>query len=151
MRYLHKGGFRVILRGSLLCPDHSLRYLIHGMNGSWREEGMDPQEALLLAGHLPKYPTSTCDPLTGRPHASYHGYGVEARRQWGVFTLADGSTNATLPELGSYFMFYDDLHSTIVNNTPPPVSPLVAIQVLKIIELAKLSSQYGEVLDFPGE
>lgn len=137
-----------MLKGSLLCPDHALRYLIHGSNGSWRKEGVDPQEALLMTGLLPPYPTSSCDPLTGRPVASFLGYGVERRQQWGLFTAADGATSRTVPELGSYYMFYDALYRCIVEAQPSPVTPTEAVRVLRVIELAKLSSLRGEVLEY---
>ena len=149
--YVYRGGFRAILKGSLLCPDHALRYTVHGTNGSWRKEGMDPQEDFLMTGYVPKYPVTFSDPLSGRPQLSFHGYGVEEKNQWGVFTAADGSTRTTLPELGSYFMLYDDLYNTIVDGSAPAVTPREAIRVMRIIELAKLSSQYGEVLEYTEE
>jgi predicted dehydrogenase len=146
--YIHRGGFRVVLRGSLLCADHALRYMVHGTNGSWRKDGMDPQEELLMSGHLPAYPSTTHDNLTGKPNVSFHGYGVERKKQWGLFTSSDGSTYRTVPELGSYFMFYDELYNCIVHKCPPPVDEREALDVLDLIEVAKLSSLRGEVIDF---
>ena len=134
-----------------MCADHALRYMIHGTNGSWRKDGMDPQEEQLMTGHIPIYPSTSRDPLTGKPFVSFHGSGVETTKLWGLFTTCDGASYRTIPELGSYFMFYDELYNCIMRRGPPPVSSREAIQVLAILELAKQSSESGEVLDFSVE
>ena len=61
-----------MLKGSLLCADHAVRYMVHGTNGSWRKEGMDPQEALLMTGiYMYAYVTfSLPSPLPGSSHHS---------------------------------------------------------------------------------
>jgi hypothetical protein len=146
--HVHRGGFRAVLRGSLLCADHALRYAAHGSNGSWRKEGLDPQEALLMTGQLPRYPRTSRDALSGQPRVAFHGYGVERRGQWGVFTGTDGASSRTTPELGSYFMFYDELYHCIARGGPPPVHARETMRLLAVLELAKRSSLRGEVLDF---
>ena len=104
-----------------------------------------------LTGRIPRYPSTSSNPLSGKPLVQFHGYGVERKQQWGVFTAGDGSCTSTLPELGSYFMFYDQLHAHIAEQAAAPVSAAEAVRVLRVLELAKKSSQSGRVLPFRDE
>ena len=148
-KHIHKGGFKAVLKGSLLCPEHDQRYMVHGFNGSWRKTGVDPQERFLQSGEIPPYPSIISDSLTGKPFANYHNYGVEGRAHWGVFTSSDGSKTATVPCLGSYYMLYDELYKSVVLGQPVAVPAEDVVQLLEVMELAKRSSQLGEVLQVP--
>ena len=144
---LHKGGYRAILKGSLLCVDHKLRYMVHGTKGSWIKRGIDTQEAYLMTGQLPVYrpPDSSTDDSSD--------YGREDPSQWGVLSVPGSDEVRTPAAVGSYHAIYDDLYQRIVgitddhalNSTDIDMVPVV---VLKVIELAKLSSRTGQVVDF---
>ena len=149
---LHKGGFRAILKGSLLCHDHSLRYMVHGKEGSWNKHGMDNQEEYLMKDNLPTYepnPNPTSEAVSAVP------YGVEVEANWGKLTrIGIGSGNSTDSSViqtpskrGSYYMIYDEIYSNIVDNTPMHVSSQVPLTVMKIIDLAYISSREGRVVD----
>lgn len=149
---VHHGGFRAILKGSLLCRDHSVRYMVHGERGSWRKEGLDTQEAYLMAGGLPYYPNEGGSAVAGEGEEAV--YGSEPRSQWGVLTsaVADSPNSSTReltePVLGSYHMLYDELYNSIVHGAPPAVDAHTAVAVLRIIELSLQSSKEGRVLPY---
>lgn len=159
---LHTGGFRAILKGSLLAKDHGLRYMVHGDHGSWMKVGVDTQEEALMHGTLPTYPPdvpSSGDLLPEYPigsEASTHevSYGSEPRNQWGVLTTTSPAnpTSSTIvltpPVAGSYHLLYDELHARIVHGVKPAVDPMVSVTVLRIIELARQSSREGRVLNY---
>lgn len=148
---LKHGGFRAILKGSLLCRDHALRYAIHGMTSSWVKEGMDTQEAHLMTGELPEYFTRESE--AGRVGGT-EGYGREPENQWGLLTspASEGChsdvTSRTPPVRGSYHYFYDSVYDSIVQGAPPAVSAADAVAVLRLIEIARQSSAEGRVLPF---
>mmetsp|Transcript_101940 Transcript_101940/g.199921 ORF Transcript_101940/g.199921 Transcript_101940/m.199921 type:complete len:231 (+) Transcript_101940:1371-2063(+) len=152
---LMHGGFRAILKGSLLCVDSSMRYMIHGARGSWIKTGTDTQEAHLMTGALPPYipkgksKSKSSDTSTS---TSAGGYGWEPEEQWGNLAVAVPSVNGsgtsivrsrTAPERGSYHHLYDDLYNSIVFHVPLLVDPLHAVTVMRIIEIARLSSRSG--------
>mmetsp|Transcript_23109 Transcript_23109/g.33855 ORF Transcript_23109/g.33855 Transcript_23109/m.33855 type:complete len:596 (-) Transcript_23109:38-1825(-) len=144
---LHRGGFRAILKGSLLCVDHRIRYMIHGSEGSWRKEGMDTQEAELMSGKLPDYRAAQITEK-GQLDKDTITYGCEPEGQWGELTTADGSKSKTPPRIGSYHILYDEFYDCVVHGKTPHVDPYVAVIVLRIIEVAKESSRLGQVLQF---
>eukprot|EP01034_Spumella_vulgaris_P026006 gene26006-32527_t len=47
---LRHGGFRAILKGSLLSRDHAIRYMIHGSDASGPKPGTTPRGPHLLGG-----------------------------------------------------------------------------------------------------
>jgi predicted dehydrogenase len=152
------GGFRAILKGSLLCRNNALRYMIHGTNGSWIKEGTDTQEAHLMTGKLPEYiPARESEAGEGDADAGV-GYGSEPADQWGVLTLvadrsiagasATDGLQRTPPVRGSYHHLYDGLYRSIVHGAPPVVDASVAVAVLRVIEIARQSSAEGRVLPF---
>jgi predicted dehydrogenase len=143
---VHKGGFRAILKGSLLCRDHRVRYMIHGTHGSWTKRGVDVQEAYLGSGErLTTYLTPAV--LEGTvPLPESHPR--EPREIWGEFTSVDGSVTITEPEIASYQMVYDSLYESIVHQKPSFVAGNTAITVVRLLELAYESSRTGQVLHF---
>jgi len=157
---LHTGGFRAILKGSLLAKDNGLRYMVHGDHGSWLKVGVDTQEPSLLSGALPTYPPIV--PLPGELLPEYPieeaepevAYGYEPRNQWGVLTTtspkdpSSATTVLTPPVQGNYHLLYDEVYDRIVHGKQPAVDPGLSVTVLRIIELAKQSSREGRVLDY---
>ncbi|GAB3342045.1 Gfo/Idh/MocA family oxidoreductase [Larkinella ripae] len=122
---------RVILKSSMLTVDSSLRYLIHGTEGSFVKHGLDIQEETQRKNILP----NTTD------------WGAEPESQFGTLTTPKG--RFTFPSLpGNYHYFYDNLYRAIIGEIPQEVTPEQAIAVIRIIELANESSQQKKVLKF---
>jgi scyllo-inositol 2-dehydrogenase (NADP+) len=148
---LHRGGFRAILKGSLLCVDHAVRYMVHGKNGSWIKRGMDTQEAYLMRGKLPFYRLRAAsydvDDDEYEDEES-HSYGIEDTSQWGHLSIAGQKTVSTPAELGSYHLLYDELYHRITTRSDRSTNSIdmVPVVVLRIIELSKLSSLRGQVM-----
>ena len=120
---LQYGKKRVILHGGSLVKQHGPRYQIHGMKGSFLKWGIDPQEDALKAGRVP----------------GDKGWGEENSEEYGVLTNEDGThTIESLP--GSYQTYYKEVYQAIVTSSAPPVAAEEALDVIKVIELALMSS-----------
>ena len=139
---VHKGGFRAILKGSLLCRDNDIRYMVHGLRGSWIKKGVDPQEARIMAGELPVYLGPEGSDVRPDTAESLH----EPKELWGTFTAIDGFKTETRPVLGSYQYLYDSIFDSIINGAAPFMSAEAAVAVMELIELAFESSKTGSVL-----
>jgi scyllo-inositol 2-dehydrogenase (NADP+) len=156
LSYVHQGGFRAILKGSLLCPDHSLRYLIHGKNGSWMKCGVDSQEDQLRKGRTPDYRAASVHNqpeldvyLIEAPDCGDLQYGCEPPENWGSLTLSGGIKRRVRSLPGSYHLLYDELYECIALGKPQALDPYIAVTVLKIIELARESSEIRRVIEMP--
>jgi scyllo-inositol 2-dehydrogenase (NADP+) len=125
---LHYGARRVCLRSSTLAAEPRPRFSIHGTAGSFVKFGLDPQEAQLKAGMDPRD----------------DAYGVDLRL--GTRTLPDGRAEAIPNERGDYPAFYEAVANAILEGTPAPVDPTDARTGLMLIELARRSSELGQVL-----
>ena len=148
---LHKGGFRAILKGSFLCVDHKIRYMVHGRQGSWVKRGIDQQEAFLMTGRLP-----AAIPGQGRETDCDDGYGKEDPSQWGELTLAarDGGAGQcarTPAEIGSYYKIYDDVYDRVTGDRGNNGIDMIPVIVLRVIEIAKRSSLLRQVVSFDME
>lgn len=121
---LHYEGFEVILSSSPFAAGDKKRFRIQGTKASFVKQGVDPQELQLKDGLTP----------------NYIRFGREDESQYGVlFTESANKTVAT--EVGNYGQYYTEIAQAINTNTPLPVSANDGVQVMKIIELALLSSQ----------
>jgi predicted dehydrogenase len=139
----------VTVKTSIVSPlKDQLKYILRGMDGSFVKHGTDPQEQSALAA-------------PGKP-ATDPNYGTEDKRIWGTlstFKEVDGQTQSLdeesklyigkYPSLpGWYRGYYEDLVKAIDGKAPPPVTPEDARDGLRIIELARESSQTGRTLPF---
>jgi predicted dehydrogenase len=116
---------RVILHASQIAHDPSLRYVVHGTNGSFVKHGLDVQEAQSKAGLIPGTLDWGVDPLPGTlTRRSDDG---ETRR------LVDG-------QRGDYPQFYSRLRDALTNGSPPPVTIDQALQVMQVIDAGHRSS-----------
>lgn len=141
---VHCGGFRAILKGSLLCRDHDIRYMVHGLNGSWIKKGVDPQESRLMMGVVPQYLTN--DLKGAREFSDAHRPFCEDESLWGQLKKFDGSVVKTPPCIGSYQLLYDSIYDSIVNRAPAFIGEDNIIAVIELIELAYQSSKSGAVM-----
>lgn len=123
----------VRLRAGCLVAEAGPRYIIHGTKGSFLKPGIDPQEDQLRSG---------MNPLR-------EDFGLENESTWGALTLGESGAKKKIPSLkGAYHLFFDQLARSISYGESPPVPPIEALNVIKAIELAHVSSQERRWLDF---
>lgn len=118
---LDYGTLRVVLQATVVASRPGPRFLVHGLEGSYVKEGMDPQEDTLKAGGVPGTP----------------GWGAEPRP--GVFT--QGAVDTPVPGLaGNYLRYYELMRDAILGRGPVPVDPTEALNVMRWIEAGQLSA-----------
>jgi scyllo-inositol 2-dehydrogenase (NADP+) len=128
---LHYGATRVILSASTLIAAPRPRFALHGSEGSFVKNGLDPQEAKLRAG--------------GAPHDL--DYGVEGPETYGILTTASGR-HIIPTDHGDWRIFYERVADAICDDAPPPVDPADALTGLSIIDCARRSAREGRLLRF---
>ncbi len=140
---VHRGGFKAILKGSLLCRDHGIRYMIHGKQGSFIKYGVDPQEAVLKTGEVPPF----ISPAVRAGLAPYPSSCVlDPVENWGFLTDSEGVVKRVESKLGSYQFVYDSIYESITTGASSFVDGETAVAVMKLIELSKESSRLGSVV-----
>jgi len=122
-----KGPLRISLGVTSLAADNALRYRLHGTSGSFRKQGLDVQETQLRQGMSPAAAT----------------FGIEPETQWGCLVAADQSEKVIPAVRGNWSAFYHAIRASIESDAPLPVSAHEARRILKIIELARISSETG--------
>ncbi len=139
LTFLHDGDtLRVELGGTLLAADPQPRFLLQGTRGSYRKNGVDPQEPVIVAGaHVP-------------PLGAEDDWLTEAESAWGTLTIAADPhkptelVKTTVPtERGDYRRFYQGIADAITYGAEPPTTARDAVRVARIIELARESSRTG--------
>ncbi len=135
--YLHLllgyAGKEVVLHASALTAIEPPRFVIHGTRGSYVKAGLDTQEDQLKAGLRP-----------GQP-----GFG--GGNAAGTVRALEGDREVERPvptRDGAYVEFYRAVANAIALQTPFPVSPQDAVDVMAIIELASESAREGKRLPF---
>lgn len=114
---LKYGTKRVLLKASNLVCNPGPRYQIHGTQGSFLKNGMDPQEQDLIAGK---------NPLD-------KSWGQGREEDEGILSINQQHTRLpTIP--GNYATFYKSLAEAIYNNSLPPVLAEEAYQVIQLTE-----------------
>jgi len=125
---LEYDGFAALLKCSYLVKDPGPRYTIHGEYGTFYKYGIDPQEEMLKAGHLP----------------AGENWGREEPENWGTLVYEENGEEVeelveTLP--GNYNIFYENVFDAIRNKVGLLVKPEESAQVLKILEACLLSNR----------
>lgn len=111
------GTKRILLKASTLVCNPGPRYQLHGTQGSFLKNGMDPQEADLIAEKNPLEIT----------------WGKDKEENYGILTT--NTNHSRIPTVsGNYGLFYKSLASAIYNASPPPVLAEEACQVIDLIE-----------------
>jgi predicted dehydrogenase len=115
LRYPDK---RIVLHSSKLAAANTLRFTVHGTNGSWIKHGTDPQEAAVIAGHAP-----------GDGNWGYDSHD-------GVLTLggAEPTTETWANRLGDYRLFWQALARAIRGEGPNPVPASEALTVMEVLD-----------------
>jgi len=126
---LRYGQRRVVLHASTLASAPGPRFTVHGSLGSLVVTGLDGQEAALKAGKTP------------------------SGSHWGssTYTSTATLTRADVAEIidvaaGAYPSFYRSMAAAIADMGPVPVDPREALDVIRIIEIAKISARDGRTI-----
>ena len=132
---LDYGKLRVILHSSCIVRQPGPHFQLHGDRGSFIKYGLDSQEDLLKAG--------------GRPGDA--GWGADKPEFYGEITFDNSGLTVkgkveTLA--GTYEEYYRQLAKAIREGQPLPVTATEARNTIKVIELAKQSSEQRKAVDF---
>jgi predicted dehydrogenase len=133
-----EGGLLVTVKaGVVSLEEKQLRYWIRGTEGTWRKEGLDPQE-----DQLRKQGMGLEDKR----------YAVEGEESWGQLTrMEDGNVIRTRVETvapATYAEFYKRLAKAMKGDKDlVPVDPEQAALVIRLLELARESSRTGRTMD----
>ncbi len=117
---------RVVLHAGSVVAAPGLRFAVHGTRASYVKHGTEPQEAALKGGGIPGSPDWGLDPNPGQLHVP----GDDGTR-----------VSAIAGRAGNYLQFYNSMEAAIRQGTPPPVTPAEAMQVMRLLQLARASSQ----------
>lgn len=128
--------FRYSCHATMLCADEGSRFALHGTHGSYRKFGVDPQEAALVAGARPPR-LGDAAPWLDEPETA-----------WGTLTVAANRTEpvtisrAPYPtERGDYRAFYANVRDAILGSGPLAISAEDGCRVIRLLELARDSSE----------
>jgi predicted dehydrogenase len=128
----HANGVISHLWGSALQNSQAPRFRVNGTAGCYTVEGLDGQEALLMAGKTPK---------TEGEH-----WGAEEHRRWGWFE--QGEERERVPsEKGRWNQFYNQLQSAVEGHGPLPVDARDALETTRVLDAARLSSERRQVVE----
>ena len=128
-------GMTASLHSTMLAVAPRPRYVVHGTYGSFVKHGSDPQEALLRAGHRP----------------GGDSWGLEANENWGAITLRDKdvSVSRAVPTVrGDYRGFYENLRDTLLGKSSLAVTASQALEVMRVLVLARRSSALRATLSW---
>ena len=126
---LHYPRMRAILRGSMLATGPAPTFVVHGTKGSFLKYGQDPQEGALKAGQTPDMPN----------------WDVESPEMYGRLTTPEGPRVVpTVPS--SFTRYYENVRDAILGKTELAVTPEWALDVMRGLLLAALSSEKRCVL-----
>jgi scyllo-inositol 2-dehydrogenase (NADP+) len=129
----YPGGMRALLRATMLAASPRPRFVLHGTRGGFFKQSFDPQENNLRRGEIPK----------DAP------WGAEPEADWGVLTVYNGEnpTQRRIPSgTGDYRDFYVNLRDAILGKATLAVTPQHALDVMRMLELARQSSQTGTTI-----
>lgn len=128
-------------RSTMVAADPAPRFLAHGTKGSFRKMGLDPQEPALLGGAKV--------PRVGTPGVWLQ----EEPSAWGTLTVATNPADPTnqmhrdvKTELGDYRGFYASVRDAILGVAPLTVSSEDGFRVIRLLELAQISSKEGRTV-----
>jgi predicted dehydrogenase len=120
-------GYSVILASNCLSALPRPRYHLRGSKGTFRKNGLDPQEAAL----------SRITRIAGPK------WGEEPIATWGQLSVdVDGGlvTHPVQPVPGDYRLYYAGIRDALLKKEPPPVTAIEAWRVARLLEWARESS-----------
>jgi scyllo-inositol 2-dehydrogenase (NADP+) len=129
-------GRRADLRSSILAAATRPRFLLHGTEGAFVKQSFDPQEGNLRRGYIP---TDTA-------------WGEEPEENWGLWTFFENGvlTQRRVPSAKcDYRDFYANLRDAMLGKAKLAVSPEWALDVMRLLELARHSSNERRTVSVP--
>jgi scyllo-inositol 2-dehydrogenase (NADP+) len=134
----YPNGFRAVLRATMLAADTRPRFVLHGTRGAYVKHSFDVQEPKLRAGRIP-WDESPSE--------------AEQEENSGTLTLvsANGTTTERRvpPAQGDYRAYYANIRDVLLGKTEPAVTPEHALNVMRILELARESSSRRCTVPWP--
>ncbi len=125
----YTGGLRAVLRATMLAAVTRPRFILHGTSGTYVKEAFDVQEPKLRAGRIPWNETPS---------------EAEQEENSAVLTLVDANGTTTErrvpPAPSDYRAYYANIRDTLLGTAAPAVTPQHALDVMQILDLARLSS-----------
>src|SRR6266576_1420957 len=124
----YSNGMRAVLRSSILAAAPRPRFVLFGTQASFVKQTFDPQEANLRSGFIPKDTA----------------WGAEPEENWGVLTVPSGDSferRRIPPANCDYRDYYSNVRDTILGRASLAVTPERALEVMRLLELARASSQ----------
>ncbi len=121
----------VIVKSSLMVYENSLRYAIHGTNGSFIKRGLDVQEETLRQDVLP----------------NVDNWGMEPEDRWGHLH-SDAYSGVIQSEAGDYMQFYDSVYDAIVYGKELAVKPEEILRTTRVIDLAFESNERQTTISY---
>jgi scyllo-inositol 2-dehydrogenase (NADP+) len=128
LRYAN--GMRAILRSSILAAAPRPRFVLHGTHGAFVKQSFDPQEANLRRGYIPQD----------------NAWGAALEENWGVLTAVEDDTlvQRRIPSAGcDYRDYYANVRDAILAGGALAVTPQWGLEVMRLLELARTSSERG--------
>ncbi|WP_026168300.1 oxidoreductase [Kordiimonas gwangyangensis] len=126
---LHYDGMLAVLVSSPFCAAPNLRYKVEGEAGNYVKYGLDPQEARLREGIQPNGAI----------------WAAEDPADYGQLYTAQGSEPVE-SVTGGYQGYYYALANSIASGGEPPVTASQALTVLRLLEIARESSETGRTI-----
>jgi predicted dehydrogenase len=126
LHYSH--GMRAVLRSSILAAAPRSRFVLFGTQGSFVKQAFDPQEANLRRGYIPMDAA----------------WGAEPEENWGVLTVPSGDSfeQRRIPSaICDYRDYYSNVRDAILGRAALAVTPEYALDVMRMLKLARESSQ----------
>jgi scyllo-inositol 2-dehydrogenase (NADP+) len=126
LHYLN--GMRAVLRSSILAAAPRPRFVLFGTQASFVKQAFDPQEMNLRLGYIP---TDTA-------------WGAEPEENWGVLTVPSGDSfeqRRIPPASCDYRDYYSNVRDAMLGRAPLAVTPEYALDAMRMLELARDSSQ----------
>src|SRR5215471_4651215 len=120
-------GMRAVLRSSILAAAPRPRFVLHGTQGSFAKQTVDPQENNLRHGKIPQ----------DGP------WGEEPEQNWGVLTgpAGDKFTQRRIPSANcDYRDYYANVRDALQGKTALAVTPEWSLNVMQLLEMARESS-----------
>ncbi len=124
----HSNGMRAVLRSSILAATPRPRFVLFGTRGSFVKQAFDPQENNLRRGIVP----------VDTP------WGAEPEENWGVLTVPAGESFELrrIPSAAcDYRDYYANVRDALLGRAAPAVTPEYALDVMRMLELARASSE----------
>ncbi|MGM0379873.1 MAG: Gfo/Idh/MocA family oxidoreductase [Bacillota bacterium] len=125
---LFYNNLRVFLKSGSLIKDNELRFIINGSKGSYKKNGLDPQEATLRKNYK----------IT-------NDLGIESNENYGILTT-NKEVKTVKSENGNYLLFYKNFINAYHKYEKLEVTPKQARNVIKIIEKSKLSDKKEKII-----